>query len=221
MLYIVATPIGNLSDITLRALEILRSVDLVLAEDTRVSRKLFAHHNITTRLSSWHQHSSNNDFDKISGYFEHNKNVALITDAGSPGISDPGGKLIELVLTKFPDIKIIPVPGPSALTAIVSVAGIPMDRFLFLGFLPHKKGRQTLIEEIKNSKVPVIFFESVHRIGKTLDQLSDCNRQIIMGRELTKQFETIYRGTASEILSQLNNDKNQQKGEFVVIVNSK
>lgn len=218
MLYIVATPIGNLSDITLRALEVLRSVALVLAEDTRVSKKLFAHHSINTKLISWHQHSSDKEFDKISDYFKNNKDVALITDAGSPGISDPGGKLIELVLENFPDIKIVPVPGPSALTAIVSVAGIPMDRFLFLGFLPHKKGRQTLMTEIKESKVPVIFFESVHRISKALEQLSDCSKQIIVGRELTKQFETIYRGTAKDVLNKLHQDKSQQKGEFVIIV---
>lgn len=221
MLYIVATPIGNLSDITLRALEVLKSVDVILAEDTRVSKKLLAHHNINTQLISWHQHSSEKDFKNLSHYFSQEKNIALITDAGSPGISDPGGKLIELVLASFPETKIIPIPGVSALTAIVSVAGVPMDRFLFLGFLPHKKGRQTLIAEIKNSKLPVIFFESVHRIMKALEQLADCPKHLIVGRELTKQFETIYRGTAKDILDILTKDKNQQKGEFVIIVNNK
>ena len=111
------------------------------------------------------------------------------------------------------------MPGPSALSAIVSVAGIALDKFLFLGFLPHKKGRQTLFTEIKDSKIPVIFFESVHRITKTLESLSDCDKQLIIGRELTKQFETIYRGKASDILEILNNNKQQLKGEFVVIVN--
>ncbi|MFA6307775.1 MAG: 16S rRNA (cytidine(1402)-2'-O)-methyltransferase [Patescibacteria group bacterium] len=220
MLYIVATPIGNLEDITLRALEVLKNVDIVLAEDTRVSKKLFSHYKINTQLISWHQHSSDKDFDKLAKYFASNKNVALITDAGSPGISDPGGKLIELVLTNFPDIEIVAVPGASALTAMISIAGIAMDKFLFLGFLPHKKGRQTLMTEIKASKRPVIFFESVHRVLKTLDQLADCNKQLIIGRELTKKFETVYRGTAKEILAKLNNDKNQQKGEFVIIVNN-
>ena len=219
MLYIVATPIGNLADITLRALEVLSSVDVILAEDTRVSKKLLSHHNINTPIISWHQHSSERDFKNLSHYFVEQKNIALITDAGSPGISDPGGKLIELVLGSFPETKIVPIPGVSALTAIVSVAGVPMDRFLFLGFLPHKKGRQTLIGEIKNSKLPVIFFESVHRIEKALTQLSDCAKQLIVGRELTKQFETIYRGQAKEILQTLQKDKSQIKGEFVIIVN--
>ena len=218
MLYIVATPIGNLSDITLRALETLKSVDITLAEDTRVSKKLFNHYEINTKLISWHQHSSEKDFNKLTKYFEEGKDIALITDAGSPGISDPGGKLIELVLSNFPNTEIVTIPGASALTAMISVAGIPMDKFLFLGFLPHKKGRQTLMTEIKASKRPVVFFESVHRILKALDQLSDCDKQLIVGRELTKKFETIYRGTAKEILEKLSNDKNQQKGEFVIIV---
>lgn len=220
MLYIVATPIGNLADITLRALETLKSVDIVLAEDTRVSKKLFNHYDINTQLISWHQHSSDKDFDKLAKYFESNKNVALITDAGSPGVSDPGGKLIELVLEKFPDTEIVAVPGASALTAMISIAGVAMDKFLFLGFLPHKKGRQTLMEEIKASKRPVIFFESVHRILKALEQLADCDKQVIVGRELTKKFETVYRGRAKEILAKLKNDKSQQKGEFVIIVNN-
>jgi 16S rRNA (cytidine1402-2'-O)-methyltransferase len=219
MLYIVATPIGNLSDITLRALEVLKSVDIVLAEDTRVSKKLFNHHDINTKLISWHQHSDDKEFNKLRKYFEEDKDIALITDAGSPGVSDPGGKLIELVLVNFPDTEIVAIPGASALTAMISVAGIAMDKFLFLGFLPHKKGRQTLMTEIKGSKRPVIFFESVHRILKALEQLSDCDKQIIIGRELTKKFETIYRGTAKEILEILSSDKSKVKGEFVVIVN--
>ena len=219
MLYIVATPIGNLADITFRAIDTLKDVDIVLAEDTRVSKKLFTHHNIDTKLISWHQHSNEKDFSKLVKYFEEGKDVALITDAGSPGVSDPGGKLIELVLANFPDTEIVTIPGASALTAMISLAGIPIDRFLFLGFLPHKKGRQTLMTEIKESKRPVIFFESVHRILKALEQLSDCDKQLIVGRELTKKFETVYRGTAKEILETLNNDKSHQKGEFVIIEN--
>ncbi|MCD4760722.1 16S rRNA (cytidine(1402)-2'-O)-methyltransferase [bacterium] len=217
MLYIVSTPIGNLNDITIRALDVLKEVDLILAEDTRVSKKLFNHFDIKNKFTSWHQHSKLTDFSKLKKYFADNKDVALVTDAGTPGISDPGGKLIELVLENFPQTKIVPIPGASALSAIISVAGIALDKFLFLGFLPHKKGRQTLIQEIKDSKRPVIFFESVHRISKALDQLSDCNKQLIVGRELTKKFETIYRGTAKQILEKLNKDK--VKGEFVVIVN--
>lgn len=217
MLYIVSTPIGNLDDITIRALDILKEVDLVLAEDTRVTKKLFDRYEIKTRLTSWHQHSKLADFSKVKKYLKESKDIALVTDAGTPGISDPGGKLIELVLENFPEVDIIPIPGASALTALVSVSGIPMDKFLFLGFLPHKKGRQTLMTEIKQSKRPVVFFESVHRIEKALDQLSDCDKQLIVGRELTKKFETIYRGTAKEVLTKLKTDK--VKGEFVIIVN--
>jgi len=220
-LYIVATPIGNLEDMTMRGVRILSEVDLILAEDKRVTKKLLEHYNIKKELISWHQHSKINDWQKIKIYFEKGKDVALVTDAGTPGVSDPGGKLIELVLAEVPEVEIIPLPGASALTAIVSVAGVPMDKFLFLGYLPHKKGRQTLFETVKNSDIPVIFFESVHRIIKALEQLSDCSKHLIVGRELSKKFETIYRGTAKEILATLTEEKEQQKGEFVVIVNSK
>ena len=219
MLYIVSTPIGNLSDITLRALEILKQADLVLAEDTRVTKKIFNHYDINTRLISWHQHSELKDFAKIKDYFAANKEVVLVTDAGTPGISDPGGKLIEFVLKEFPALKIVPIPGPSALTAMVAIAGVAMDKFLFLGYLPHKKGRETLIREIKASKIPVIFFESVHRIEKALSQLADCDKKLVVGRELTKTFETIYRGQAKDILAELQADKTKIKGEFVVMVN--
>ena len=218
-LHIVATPIGNLEDLTFRALRILQEVDLVLAEDKRVSKKLFDHYKIKTSLAVWHQHSKDRDWQKVKDTLLHKKDIALITDAGTPGFSDPGGKLIELIKNELPEVKISPVPGASALGAIVSVAGVALDKFSFLGFLPHKKGRQTLIAKIREAAQPMIFFESVHRIIKALEQLSDCDKQLIVGRELTKQFETIYRGTAKEILEILNNDPQQIKGEFVVVVN--
>ncbi|MBT6691189.1 16S rRNA (cytidine(1402)-2'-O)-methyltransferase [Candidatus Parcubacteria bacterium] len=218
-IYFVATPIGNLEDLTFRALRILQEVDVVLAEDKRVSRKLFDHYDIKTNLLVWHQHSKDKDWQRVKDLLLQDKDIALITDAGTPGFSDPGGKLIELVKNELPDVKISPIPGASALGAMVSIAGIALDKFSFLGFLPHKKGRQTLITKIKEAKQPMIFFESVHRILKALDQLSDCDKQLIVGRELTKKFETIYRGTAQEILDTLNNDPQQVKGEFVVIVN--
>ena len=217
-LYFVATPIGNLEDITIRAKRILTEVDFVVAEDKRVTKKLLDHHDIKTPLLVWQQHSKDIDWNKISKLLADDKDLALVTDAGTPGLSDPGGKLIEKVLADFPETKIVPIPGPSSLSAIISVAGIALDKFLFLGFLPHKKGRQTLMTEIKESKIPIIFFESVHRIKKALEQLDDCQKQLIIGRELTKKFESIYRGRAKEILETLNNDKSQHKGEFVVIV---
>ncbi|PIR07113.1 MAG: 16S rRNA (cytidine(1402)-2'-O)-methyltransferase [Candidatus Komeilibacteria bacterium CG11_big_fil_rev_8_21_14_0_20_36_20] len=217
-LYIVATPIGNLEDLTFRALRILKEADVVLAEDTRVTKKIFERYKIKNVLSSWHQHSKDKDWGKIKNFIFEDKDIALVTDAGSPGVSDPGGKLIELVLAEFPDTEIISVPGSSALTAMISIAGISLDKFLFLGFLPHKKGRQTLIKKIAEADLPVIFFESVHRIIKTLEQLKNCPKKLIIGRELTKQFETVYRGTAQEILEILQKDKQQVKGEFVVVV---
>lgn len=218
-LFIVATPIGNLEDITFRAVRTLKEVDLILAEDKRVSKRLLDHYEIKKPMLPWHQHSRDNDWQKVKEALSSGKDVALVSDAGTPGISDPGGKLIELILGQLPDIKIIPIPGASALTAIVSVAGIPMDKFVFLGFLPHKKGRQTIIQSIKDADKPVVFFESVHRIIKTLEAMSGCEKYMIVGRELSKQFETIYRGKAEDILDDLKGDKKQQKGEFVIIVN--
>lgn len=217
-LYIVATPIGNLEDITLRALETLRTVDVIVAEDKRVTVKLLNKFQINKKLLVWQQHSSNSDWQRIKNELVAGHDLAYVSDAGTPGISDPGGHLIQKVLTELPDINIVPLPGASALATIISVAGIQMDRFIFLGFLPHKKGRQTMLELVKNEKVPVIFFESVHRIVKALEQLGDCPKTLIVGRELTKQFETIYRGTAAEVLNILNKDKTKIKGEFVVLV---
>ncbi len=218
-LYIVATPIGNLEDITLRSLRVLKEVDFVLAEDKRVTIKLFNHYDIKTKLITWHEHSKDKDWNRVREIIKDNKDIGLVTDAGTPGLSDPGGKLIELIQKELPQTEIIPIPGPSALASIISVAGIALNRFEFLGFLPHKKGRKTLIEYIKESKTPIIFFESVHRILKTLESLKDCNKEIIVGRELTKKFETVYRGKAKNILEILEKDKTQVKGEFVIIIN--
>jgi len=217
-LYIVATPIGNLDDVTLRSLDILRAVSVIIAEDKRVTIKLLNKYKIEKKLLVWQQHSSHSDWQKIKNELANGHDLAYVSDAGTPGISDPGGQLIQKVSAEFPEVKIIPIPGASALAAIISVAGIQMDRFVFLGFLPHKKGRQTMIEMIKKETAPVIFFESVHRILKALEQLGDCPKQLIVGRELTKQFETIYRGTAKDILDILNNDKSKVKGEFVIVV---
>jgi len=226
ILYIVATPIGNLKDITLRALETLQEVDFVLAEDTRVTKKLFSHYNITTPLISYHQHSKENVQERVSQLLSEGKNLALVTDAGTPGICDPGNELIAFLLKKNPETKIVPVPGPSALTTLASAAGIPMDKFLFLGYPPHKKGRTKFFEEIAQSNHPVIFYESPHRIIKSLTELESIlnaqykiqNTRIVVGRELTKQFETIYRGSIEEIQKKLTGKA--LKGEFVVLVHS-
>lgn len=218
-LYIVATPIGNLEDITLRALRILKEVDLILCEDTRVTRKLLDHYQITKPLLSFHQHSDERKIQEIINHVSRGENIALVTDSGTPNVSDPGGKLIELIKDNEL-IKIEPIPGPSALTTLISVAGIDLHEFLFLGFLPHKKGRQTLVKKIIGSDIPVIVYESVHRVEKFLNELEKLglgsDRQLIIGRELTKIFETIYRGNLTEIKEQL--IKDQIRGEFVIII---
>ncbi|MFH1318737.1 MAG: 16S rRNA (cytidine(1402)-2'-O)-methyltransferase [Candidatus Omnitrophota bacterium] len=171
-LYIVGTPIGNMEDISLRALRILSEVDFILCEDTRVTSKLLTRYRIKTPTISYHQHSKTDKTDYILGLLESGKSLALVSDAGTPGISDPGGKLVQAVTEKFGnDIKIESVPGPSAVTAALSISGIPTDKFVFLGFLPHKKGRQTFLKKIIDSEFPVVVYESKHRILKFLGEL--------------------------------------------------
>jgi len=220
-LYVVATPIGNLEDITLRAIAVLTSVDLILCEDTRVTMKLLQRYNIDTPLLSYHTHSSLKKLDGIIKILAEGKKVALVSDAGTPGISDPGSVLVAKVLEKLPDTQIVAVPGANAAVAALSISGLPTSEFLFLGFLPHKKGRQTLFREIAAAKRTVVFYESPHRIIKTFESLSESlspDRRVAVGRELTKHFEEMITGSASEILTVLHSDKNKQKGEFVVVV---
>jgi len=223
VLCIVATPIGNLQDITFRAIETLRGVDLILCEDTRQTRKLLSHYNIQIPTLSYHQHSKLTKINLILDKLSQGQDLALVSDAGTPGISDPGNYLIKKVIERLgQEVKIIPIPGPSALTVLASVSGLPVDDFLFFGFLPHKKGRQKLIKEIIESKRTVILYESVYRIEKLIKELEVAGlgkRQLVLGRELTKQFETIYRGTTEEVLEQLQKDK--IKGEFTVVVAGK
>lgn len=220
MFYVVATPIGNLADITLRALETLKSVDLILCEDTRQTQKLLNHYEIKAPTLSYHQHSQLGKIDLILEKIEQGKTLALVSDAGTPGISDPGSYLVQKIYERFGEnVAIVPIPGASALATILSVAGLPGDDFLFLGFLPHKKGRQTLLKEIVASSRAVVLYESVHRIHKLLTELiaaGVASRQLVVGRELTKKFETIYRGMASEVAAKLS--AQQTKGEFVVII---
>ncbi len=219
-LFVIGTPIGNLEDITLRALRILKEVDFVVCEDTRQTLKLLNRFEIKKRLISYHQHSKLRKIDNIVGLLREGKDLALVSDAGTPALSDPGGVLIEKIIEELGDsVKIVPVPGASALTTIASVAGLPTDKFVFLGFLPHKKGRQSLFNFIKESDRTIIFYESPHRILKTLTALTevlDEKRRVVVGRELTKKFETIYRGSAKEVLEKVQADK--VKGEFVVVV---
>lgn len=218
-LYIVATPIGNLEDITLRAIRILKEADLILCEDTRQTKKLVGHYKISAPLLSYHQHSKFKRVESILEKLKMGKSLALVSDAGTPGISDPGNKLIEEIVEKLPATEIFAIPGPSAVIAALSVSGLPTDKFNFLGFIPHKKGRQTLFKYIAKSKVVSVFYESTHRIVKTLEQLGEHlpkERRVVVARELTKKFETAYRGGIKEVLQKLSDDTT--KGEFVVIV---
>jgi 16S rRNA (cytidine1402-2'-O)-methyltransferase len=223
-LYIVSTPIGNLEDITLRALKILKEVDLILCEDTRVTKKLLDHYGIKTPVLSYHQHSKIQKIDYILNLLKEGKNLALVSDAGTPGISDPGNKLIkELTNSRIKELKFVPIPGTSAVTCAASIAGFSMDKFLFLGFPPKKRKRKKFFEEVIKSKYPVIFYESPYRILKTLNELKNTmnNEQrtknnIVVCRELTKKFETIYRGKIDEVIKEIEKDK--IKGEFVIIV---
>lgn len=218
ILYIVATPIGNLGDITLRALEILKSVDYIACEDTRVTSKLLNHYNIKKLLISYHQHSELKKIDFIVDKLKEGSNIALVTDAGTPGISDPGNILVAEAVKN--DIEIHPIPGSSALASIISIAGIDLQKFLFLGFPPHKKGRETFFKEVISFKYPVIYYESPHRFIKNLEllKLLECSKRIIVGREITKIFEEVQRGNVEEILSYYQENKDKIKGEFVVIV---
>ena len=228
-LYIVATPIGNLKDITLRALHVLEEVDLILCEDTRKTKKLLEHYNIKTPIESYHQHSKLKKIEQILDLLRQGKNLALVSDSGTPGISDPGNKLIQSLITDYQlPVTIIPIPGVSAITAAASISGIPMDKFVFLGFPPHKKGRNKFFKEVAEYKYPVVIYESPHRILKTLGDLrrtyteqSGTNTEppIVVGKELTKKFEKIYRGTISEAIKMI--EKDGVRGEYVIIINNK
>ena len=221
-LYIIATPIGNLQDITLRALETLKSVDLVLCEDTRVTGKLLSHYGISVSKMSYHANSKISKQDKIIDMLREGKNLALVSDAGTPAISDPGVMLIkEAKKVLGVNLKVVPIPGASALVSAISVSGIPSPQFTFYGFLPHKKGRETIFKEIKESKRTSVFYESPHRILKTLESLNtflDSKREVVVARELTKMFEEIINGSPEEVLNYFKENEEKVRGEFVVIV---
>ncbi len=221
-LYIIGTPIGNLEDVTLRALRVLKEVDLVLCEDTRVTKRLLSKYDITTPTMSYHAQSKLSKVEKIFSLLEAGKNLALVSDAGTPCISDPGVLLVSQVLEKFGDkVAVVPIPGPSALTTALSAAGISVAEFTFLGFLPHKKGRETFFKEIAVSTRVMVFYESPHRIEKTLEALEKfcgAERRVIIARELTKIYEEFVRGTVTEVRAHFSAYPDRVRGEFVVIV---
>ena len=215
-LFVVGTPIGNLEDITLRAISTLQNVDLILAEDTRNSKKLLSAHNIDTKMMSYHEHSKEKEAKRIISLLLDGKNLALISDAGTPTISDPGYGLIRDCIKK--EIKIIPIPGASAITTAMSVSGLPSDSFTFFGFLPQKKGRIKKIKELLNVDNTIILFESPFRLEKTLNQLKEYvgNRSVVVGRELTKLYEEIIRGNLEDVIKYFS--KSKVKGEIVIMI---
>ncbi|MBI5078311.1 MAG: 16S rRNA (cytidine(1402)-2'-O)-methyltransferase [Candidatus Yonathbacteria bacterium] len=220
--FIVGTPIGNLEDITLRALRVLKEVDMILCEDTRVTKRLLSKYEIDTPTLSYHAQSKLSKVDKILTLLEEGKNLALVSDAGTPCISDPGVLIVSQVRERFGDqVAIVPIPGPSALVTALSSAGISVAEFTFLGFLPHKKGRETLFKEIANSARVMVFYESPHRILKALESLEkfcEAERGVIVARELTKIYEEFSRGTVGEVRAYFTQNPDHVRGEFVVIV---
>jgi len=224
-LYIVATPIGNLKDMTFRAVSTLKQVNLVLCEDTRVTRKLLDAYEIKTPTLSYHSQSKDSKVEKIFKHIRNGDDIALVSDAGTPAVSDPGSLLVNQVREEFGDaVETVAIPGASAVTAALSISGLPSSEFLFLGFLPHKKGRQTLFGEINESKRTVAFYESPHRLMKsleTLENILDEKRIVVVTRELTKIHESSVRGSASEVLEYFKEHDDQVRGEIVILVSGK
>lgn len=219
--FVVATPIGNMGDITLRAIETLKSVDLILCEDTRETKKILDKYSINRPVMSYHSQSKISKMDKIFELLEERKNLALVSDAGTPTISDPGAVLISRIKEKLKEnVEVIPIPGATAVIAALSASGLPTHEFTFLGFLPHKKGRETLFKEIAESKRTMVFYESPHRILKTLEALEKfCpDKKICIAREITKIYEEFKTGAPGELLEYLKENPIKQKGEFTVIV---
>ncbi len=240
--YVVATPIGNMGDITLRAIETLKNVDLILCEDTRETKKILDKHGINKPTMSYHAQSKLSKTDKIFELLEEGKDLALVSDAGTPGISDPGAMLVSKIKERYNltpsaaastplhnlnygegaggEVSVIPIPGASAVITALSASGLPTHEFTFLGFLPHKKGRETLFKEIAASERTMVFYESPHRILKTLESLAKfCpNKKVCIARELTKIYEEFKSGSPAEVLEYLEKNKEKQRGEFTVLV---
>jgi 16S rRNA (cytidine1402-2'-O)-methyltransferase len=219
-LYIVPTPIGNLKDLTFRALEVLNEVDVILAEDTRTSGKLLKHYDINTRMQSYHMHNEHKVLDSIINRLQTGEKMALITDAGTPAISDPGFLLVRACIKN--DIIIETLPGATAFVPALVNSGLPNDKFVFEGFLPVKKGRQTRLEFLSHENRTMIFYESPHKLIKTLTHFSEYfgkDRSAVVSRELTKLYEETKRGNLEELINYFTNKK--PKGEFVILVAGK
>lgn len=216
MLYVVATPIGNLEDMTYRGVRTLKEVDYIFAEDTRVTKKLLNHFEIENVVYRYDEHTKNHQIENIINILKEGKEVAIVTDAGTPCISDPGYEVVDRALNE--GIKVVPIAGVSALTAAASVAGLAMKRIAFEGFLPKKKGRQTMLKELALEKRVVVLYESPHRILKTVKEIDEVfgERYIVVIREITKIYEEIIRGTTKEVMERL--EENPIKGEIVLLI---
>ena len=219
ILYIVSTPIGNLGDFTFRAVETLKNVQLIAAEDTRVSGVLLKHYDIGTSMMSYHDHNKEQVTPGLIRKLQSGDDLALISDAGTPLVSDPGFYLVRAAVAD--DIEVVPIPGASALLAGLVAAGLPSDRFAFEGFLPRKKGRQTRFKALAEDPRTIIVYESPHRIGKTLKDIEEYmgDRQVVVAREITKKFEEFIRGRVSEIREQLST--RSIKGEMIIMIGGK
>jgi 16S rRNA (cytidine1402-2'-O)-methyltransferase len=220
VIYLIPTPIGNLEDITLRAIRLLKEVDLILAEDTRVSSKLLKHFEIDTPYQSFHMHNEHKKVQSVLNQLKGGKRIALISDAGTPGISDPGFLVVREALKEGVEVQCL--PGPTALIPALVQSGIPCDRFIFEGFLPPKKGRQTRLEQMAQEERTQVFYESPHKLLKTLDQLRihfGADRSLAVVREISKLYESTFRGTIEEGLQFF--QSHPPKGEFVIVVAGK
>lgn len=219
MLYVVGTPIGNLEDITFRAIKILKEVEYIFAEDTRVTKRLLNHYEIDTKVYQYHEHNKQYQIENIIGLLKEEKNIAIVTDAGMPCISDPGYELVDAALKN--GIKVTSIPGPSSITTGASISGIDMRRMAYEGFLPKKKRRQTLFLKLKEEERTIVILESPNRIVKTLKDIQNYlgNRYVVITRELTKIYEEIIRGRVDEVIDLL--EKRNVKGEIVLFVSSK
>jgi 16S rRNA (cytidine1402-2'-O)-methyltransferase len=218
-LYIVSTPIGNLNDITFRAVEVLKQVDLIACEDTRRTKILLEKFGLAKNLISYYNYNERQRAEEIIRELKSGKNVALVSDSGTPGISDPGFVLIKRAIEE--NITVIPIPGPTAFVCALVGSGLPMDEFVFVGFLPHKKGRKTKLKKLSEEERTIILYESPHRLIKTLNEILENfgDREIAVAKELTKIHEEFFRGKISEVLKKLTPDK--IKGEFVIVISGK
>lgn len=220
-LSIIATPIGNLKDLTLRAIEVLKEVDLVLAEDTRVAKKILNHLDIQKPVWRADEYAPDSFYKKVSEFLREGKNIAFVSDAGTPGIADPGSKLVNYIREHVPDTRIVPIPGPSAITTLLSVAGIHANEFTFVGYPPHKKGRETFFRKLAEIKIrPIVLYESPHRLQKTLESIGKTfgeDQNVIVGKELTKIHEEVWHGTPREAEEYFKGEKG--KGEFTILIN--